>query len=85
MFTCKDFDSTDAPAEMVQYIIDNVEDFEPRYKHALSIIGRDRCPLRMADPMLYDDILDAGADWMVDNDTSDGSEFPDYDIEEIFG
>ena len=85
MYTAADFNTENAPKEMVQYIIDNVDDFESRYQHALSIIGRDRCPLRMADPILYDDILDAGADWIVDNDTSDGSEFPEYDIEEIFG
>lgn len=85
MYTANDFNTDKAPKAMVQYIIDNVEDFEARYSRAFSIIGRNRCPLRLADPILYDDILDRGADWMIDNDTSDAPDFPDYDIEEIFG
>lgn len=84
MYTADDFDTKNAPKEMVQYIIDNVDDFEPRYQHALSIIGRDRCPLRMADYHLFGDIHYAMAGWALDNNLTD-DEFDEFDIEEIFG
>jgi len=81
MYTADDFNTENAPKEMVQYVIDNVVDFEPRYQHALSIIGRDRCPLSMADYDLFEDINDAMSDWAFDNDVDEG----EFDIEEIFG
>lgn len=81
MYTEDDFNTENAPKEMVQYVIDNVDDFEPRYRHALSIIGRDRCPLSMADYPLFADISDA-VDWWCNDNNDD----PDnYDVEEIFG
>lgn len=84
MYTADDFNIGNAPKEMVQYIIDNIDDFEPRYQHALSIIGRDRCPLSMADYPLFADIHSAMADWAIDHNVY-GEESDNYDIEEIFG
>lgn len=81
MFTCKDFDSTDAPAEMIQYIIDNTELFDTRYQYALGVIGRDRCPIWQASPLLAAEMQDHLEDWCNDNEDN-----PDlYDINEIFG
>ncbi len=87
MYTSDDFNTENAPKEMVQYVIDNVDDFEPRYQHALSIIGRDRCPLRMANLCLYAEIEDMIKEWCEeDNWLNENSRNPDdYDIEEIFG
>lgn len=82
MYKPNDFNLTNAPEEMVQYVIDNVEDFEPRYKRALNIMDRKRCSLRNADFELYDNILDACVDWF--NENGDGGAIG-YDIEEIFG
>ena len=82
MYKANDFNTTDAPEEMVQYVLDNVEDFEPRYKRALNIMDRKRCSLRNADFELYDNILDACVDWF--NENGDGGAI-DYDFEEIFG
>ena len=73
MYTADDFNTKNAPKEMVQYIIDTVEGFDARYTRALDIIGRYRCPLQMADEGLYNEIYDAMCDWMQDK------------IEEIFG
>lgn len=81
MYTADDFNTENAPKEMVQYVIDNVVDFEPRYQQALSIIGHDRCPLRMASYGLYSDIEEYIGEWCHDNE--DCSDL--YDIEEIFG
>ena len=81
MYKANDFNCTNAPKEMVQYIIDNVEDFEPRYQHALSIIGRDRCPIWQADQSLYMEMQDTLDDWC--NDNEDNSDL--YDVNEIFG
>ena len=84
MYTAEDFNCENADEEMVQYVIDNVDDFEPRYQHALLIIECDRCPLSMADYPLFADIHSAMADWAIDNNVTD-EEFDEFDIEEIFG
>lgn len=85
MYTADDFNTENAPKEVVQYVIDHVEGFENRYQRALSVIGRDRCPLRMADWTLYRDIENAIWDWTLDNDIrTDDYELP-YTVEEIFG
>lgn len=80
-FTPSDFNCDNAPVELVQYIIDNTDDFGRRYSSALNVIGRDRCPLRMADNALYDDMYDCLCDWCSDN----GDNEDNYDLEEIFG
>lgn len=81
MYKADDFNTENAPKEMVQYVIDNVDDFEPRYQHALSIIGRDRCPIWHADQSLYMEMQDCMDDWC--NDNEDNSDL--YDVNEIFG
>ena len=84
MYTADDFNTENAPKEMVQHVIDNVENFGSRYQHALSIIDSDRCPLRMADNRLFGDIHSAMADWALDTNLTD-DELDEFDIEEIFG
>lgn len=81
MYTADDFNTENAPKEMVQYVIDNVVDFEPRYQHALEIIERDRCPLHMASYGLYSDIEEYIGEWCRYNEDCSNL----YDIEEIFG
>lgn len=81
MYTANDFNTENAPKEMVQYVIDNVVDFEPRYQHALEIIERYRCPLRMASSGLYSDIEEYIGEWCHYNEDCSNL----YDIEEIFG
>ena len=77
----EDFNLNAAPYDMVEYVLNNVEDFGPRYYLAWKTIGRMRCPLQHADSTLYDAISDAICDWCSDNE-----EDPDeFDIEEIFG
>ena len=63
-----DFNLDNAPKELVQYVIDNVDDFGRRYQKALTKIDRMRCPLRMADSNLYNEICDNVEDWCSDND-----------------
>lgn len=84
MYTKDDFNTENAPKEMVQYVIDTVEDFDARYARAWDTIGLNRCPLRMADESLYDDIYDAMCEWMQDEYDCIPEDF-DVDIEEIFG
>lgn len=81
MYTADDFNTENAPKEMVQYVIDNVQDFNARYARAWKIIGRDRCPLRMASYGLYSDIEEYIGEWGHDNEDCSNL----YDIEEIFG
>ena len=81
MYTADDFNTENAPKEMVQYVIDNVQDFNARYARAWKIIGRDRCPLRMASYGLYSDIEEYIGEWCHDNEDCSNL----YDIEEIFG
>lgn len=81
MYTADDFNTENAPQEMVQFVINSVVDFDKHYDRALDIIGAERCPLKMADRRLFDTIQDCIDDWCNDNDDD-----PDnYDIEEIFG
>lgn len=75
-----DFNLDNAPKELVQYVIDNVDDFGRRYQKALTKIDRMRCPLRMADSNLYNEICDNVEDWCSDNDDN----IDNYDIDEIF-
>lgn len=81
MYTADDFNLDNAPKEMVQYVIDNVVDFDVRYLCALNIIGRDRCPIWQADQSLYMEMQDCMDDWC--NDNEDNSDL--YDVNEIFG
>ena len=79
-YTAEDFNLDDAPVKMVEYVIDNVEDFGERYHKALTKVDRMRCPLSMADCELYDEICDMVDDWCEDN----GDDADEYDVEEIF-
>ena len=87
MYTAEDFNTENAPKEMVQYIIDNVDDFEPRYQHALFVVGRDRCPLRMADLCLYAEISDMIEEWCSQENWLNDNDYcsDDFDIGDIFG
>lgn len=87
MYTADDFNTENAPKAMVQYVIDNVVDFDIRYQCALKIIGRDRCPLRMADLCLYAEIEDMIKEWCEQELWLKDKDIwaDDYDIEEIFG
>lgn len=87
MYTADEFNTENAPKEMVQYVIDNVLDFDIRYQCALNIIRRDRCPLRMADLCLYTEIEDMIIEWCdLESSIKDKHIWADdYDIEEIFG
>ena len=83
MYKPEDFNLTNAPKEMVQYVLDNVEDFDIRYSLALKTIDKCRCPLYHADCSLYDDIYNAMCEWCNERDFY--PEDYDYDIEEILG
>ena len=85
MYKPNDFNFTNAPKEMVQYVIDNVDDFEPRYKHALSIISQERCTLSHADCYLANEIYDTMCDWCIVNDELCILDDGIADVEEIFG
>mgnify|MGYP007069835165 CR=1 FL=1 len=80
MYIADDFNTENAPKEMVQFVIDSVVDFDTHYGRALEIIGIERCPLKMADRRLYDTISEVIDDWCSDHEDN-----IDYDIEEIFG
>lgn len=73
--------------EIVQYVLNNVPDFGPRYSFANRIIGRERCPLSRADYELYRDISNAIYDWCFDHEVNYGEKVnpDDINIEQIFG
>lgn len=85
MYKPEDFNIKNAPKEMVQYVLDNVKDFESRYDNALGVMDRERCPLYYADCSLHDDIHEAMAMWAIDQSNLTDEEFEEFDIEEIFG
>lgn len=49
--------------EVAAFVRNNVEDFEVRLQLALKRMDRMRCPLSMADGMLYDEICDSVEEW----------------------
>ena len=80
MYTAEDFNLTNAPKEMVQYIIDTVECFDILYELANKQMGIMRCPLSVASPLLYAKIESLIDDWCWWKDIENT-----FDIEEIFG
>jgi hypothetical protein len=56
--------------EIAAYVAEHIEDYEMKVHIALNRIDRMRCPLSMADPILYDEIEDAIKDWCDDNEFS---------------
>ena len=54
--------------EVAAYVRNNVENYEERLQLALNRMERMREPLRMADRMLYDEIVEAIEDWCDDNE-----------------
>lgn len=56
--------------EIAAFVRNNIEDFEVRLQLALKRMDRMRCPLSMADGMLYDEIVDAVEEWCDDNEVS---------------
>ena len=67
--------------EIAAYVAANIEFYEERIQLALGWMERDRCPLRMADDGLYDEIVDAVEDWCFDHDV-DCSEWDFEDLVE---
>ena len=65
--------------ELAAYVRNNVEDFEERLQLALKRMDRMRCPLSMADCMLYDEIVDAIEEWCDDNEVNN----EDFDYEDL--
>lgn len=57
--------------EVAAYVRNHVEDYEIRLSLALGRMERDRCPLRMADDGLFDEIVSAIDDWCWDNEFDD--------------
>ena len=65
--------------EIAAYVRNNVEDYELRLQLALKVIGRDRCGLKQAAPMLYNEIVDATCEWCDNN----GVDCGDWDMDEL--
>ena len=61
----------DKKKEIAAYVRNNVEFYEERLSIALGRMERNRCPLRMADCSLFDDIVSAIDDWCWDNEFDD--------------
>jgi len=65
--------------EIAAYVRNNIEDFEERLQLALKRMDRMRCPLRMADGILFDEIYGAIDDWSWDNEVNT----EDWDIDDL--
>lgn len=69
----------DKKKEIAAFVRNNIEDYEERLQLALKRMDRMRCPMRMADDGLYDEMCDAVEDWCEDNDI----DFYEIDLEEL--
>lgn len=56
--------------EIARYCANHIEDYELRVKIAFNDMIRMRCPLRIADPILYNEMYDCASEWADDNDYS---------------
>ena len=65
--------------EIAAYVRNNVEDYEERLQLSLKRMDRMRCPMRMADDGLYDEMCDSVEDWCYENDI----DFYEIDLEEL--
>lgn len=68
--------------EIVNYFVENIEDYEERCQKALDIIGEWRCPLSMADSSLYGEMLDYLEEWA--NECDEEIDIDEIDIEDLF-
>lgn len=55
-------------ADVIKYVIENVDDFEMEYGHALHHADKWRCGVSNADSGLYDSIIDSVVEYMEDNE-----------------
>ena len=56
--------------EVAAFVRNNVEFYEDRLQLALNKMDRSRCPLKMADNDLYEEIIDAACEWFDDQEIS---------------
>lgn len=68
-------------ADVIKYVIENVDDFEMEYGHALHHADKWRCGVSNADRGLYDSIIDSVLEYMENNEIEyDDDLFSDIDI-----
>ncbi len=68
--------------KIAAYCRSRIEDYDLRVKLALNVMDRMRCPLQVADYLLYTEIYNCACDWADDNDYSVDF-FDGIDVEEI--
>ena len=68
--------------KIAAYCREQIEDYDLRVKLALNVMDRMRCPLQMADDLLYTEIYNCACDWADDNGYSVDF-FDGIDVEEI--
>lgn len=54
--------------DLAQYCAENIFEYEARVQLALGYMERLRCPLQVAAPDLYDEIVNCAYDWAEDNE-----------------
>ncbi len=54
--------------DLASFISNRIENYEARVQLALDIIGRNRCPLYLADSRLYSQMADAVQEYIADNE-----------------
>lgn len=69
--------------ELIEYIKSNIADFDDKISKAWELLDKYRCPLRMADNGLYDEIANLIQDYADDNDLSE-EWIDNIDVEELF-
>jgi hypothetical protein len=71
--------------EVVKHVLENVEDFEPRYYLAMKAIDEYKCTLEFANSILWDEIMEAALDCF---DFDEWVEIPECffdDLDSVFG
>lgn len=81
-YTPKDFVTSNDKKqyEIVQYVIDNIEDFDKKYREAKKSVERQKRPLRLVDRFLYEEICETMEKWCEENNEN----FYSFDVDAIF-
>lgn len=69
--------------ELIEFIKSNIADFDDKISKAWELMDKYRCPLRMTDNGLYDEITNLIQDYADDNDLSE-EWIDNIDVEELF-
>lgn len=66
-------------SNLVDYVVGNIPYYEERAKYANYLMDRSRCPLKLADEALYEEIIESVVEWLEYNEIEKDEPDDTYD------